>query len=123
MFCKNCGKQIPEGQTVCPGCGAQNAQPSYSQPQQQIIVNAGNNKTNGMATAGFTLALIGCFFSIAFILQLLGLIFSIVGLVKSGQLEGKGRGMAIAGLVLSILGFIPAIFLISTISSCAAAIV
>lgn len=47
---------------------------------------------NGFSIAGFVL----CF------LPLLGIIFSILGLVKSGKVGGKGRGLAIAGLVLSL---------------------
>ena len=48
---------------------------------------------NGFAVAGLIL-----FFTVV-----LGLIFSILGLVKSGKVGGKGRGLAIAGLILSIL--------------------
>ena len=47
---------------------------------------------NGFSIAGFVL----CF------LPLLGIIFSILGLSKSGKVGGKGRGLSIAGLVLSI---------------------
>jgi hypothetical protein len=53
-------------------------------PQQQ---------KNGFAVAGFVLSL----------LPLLGLIFSILGLVRAGKIGGKGKGLAIAGLVLSIV--------------------
>ncbi|MDF8266059.1 DUF4190 domain-containing protein [Luteipulveratus flavus] len=50
--------------------------------------------TNGFAIAGFVLGLIGgC---------LLGLIFSIIGLVQIKKRGGRGRGLAIAGLCLSI---------------------
>lgn len=48
---------------------------------------------NGFAIAGLIL-----FFTVV-----LGLIFSILGLVKSGKIGGKGRGLAVAGLILSIL--------------------
>jgi hypothetical protein len=50
-------------------------------------------RKNGFAVAGFIL----CF------TVLLGIIFSILGLVRSGRVGGKGRGLAIAGLVLSVL--------------------
>lgn len=122
MYCNKCGKEIPEGKTVCTHCGASQTvqQPYYPQPQQQIVVTSPVAESNGSATAGFVLSLIGLFFSIAFILQLLGLILSIVGIVKAGSVHGKGRGMAIAGLVLSLLGFVPGILLISMMaSSCA----
>ncbi len=124
MYCNKCGKEIPEGQTVCPHCGASQTvqQPYYSQPQQQIVVTSPVTESNGSATAGFVLSIIGLFFSIAFILQLLGFILSIVGIIKAGSVHGKGRGMAIAGLVLSLLGFVPGILLISMMASACASL-
>jgi len=50
-------------------------------------------KSNGMATAGFVLA---------FFIPLLGMIFSIIGLTKSKD-SGKGKGLAIAGIVISLV--------------------
>lgn len=47
---------------------------------------------NGFSVAGLILS----------ILPLLGIIFSILGLNRASKIGGKGRGMAIAGLVLSI---------------------
>lgn len=35
---------------------------------------------------------------------LLGLIFSSIGLAKAKKVEGKGKGLAIAGLVISLIG-------------------
>jgi len=57
---------------------------------------------NGMAVAGLILA----FFS-----PLFGIIFSSMGLSKAKQLNGKGRGIAIAGIVVSILNFVLTILL------------
>lgn len=63
---------------------------------------------NGMATAGFVLALITIFLGwipvLGWIIWLLGLIFSSVGLAKAKKVEGKGKGLAIAGLVISLIG-------------------
>ena len=56
----------------------------YPTPQQP--------QKNGFAVAGFILSL----------LPLLGLIFSILGLVRAGKIGGKGKGLAIAGIVLSL---------------------
>ncbi len=125
MFCNNCGSQIPNGQTVCPKCGANCGQPSPSpyqpQAQQQVIVNSSQQQSNGCATAGFVLSLIGFFISFTFILQLLGLIFSIVGLAKASKLNGTGRGLAITGLIFAILDFIPGVLLIMVLTGAFAA--
>ncbi len=67
-----------------------------------IIV--GNNQSNGLGTAGFVLALIGlilCWVPIlGQILWFLGLLFSFIGIFKAP------RGMAIGGLVISLIGII-----------------
>ena len=56
-------------------------------------------KTNGMAIAGFVIALLCC--------SPLGIIFSAIGLNQIGKDPSQGgKGLAIAGLVLGILGMI-----------------
>lgn len=70
---------------------------------QTIIINQTEKKSNGIGTAGFVLSLIAIFFGwipfLGWILWLLGLIFSFIGLFK------KPKGLAIAGLVISTIGF------------------
>jgi hypothetical protein len=63
--------------------GTQVVQGPYVPPQPQ---------SNGMAIAGFVLS---------FLIPLLGLIFSIIGLNRSKQMGGKNRGLAIAGIIIS----------------------
>jgi hypothetical protein len=53
--------------------------------------------TNGFAIASFVLGILGVFVLSA----ILGIVFSIVALVKIGKAAQKGKGFAIAGLVLS----------------------
>ncbi len=76
---------------------------------QTIIVNQPKNESNGTGTAGFVLALIALFLGwipiLGWILWLLGLILSFVGIFK------KPKGLAIAGLVISLIGIILLIFI------------
>jgi len=71
---------------------------------QTIIINQQEKKSNGVGTAGFVLALIALFLGwipvLGWILWILGLILSFVGVFK------KPKGMAIAGLVISLIGII-----------------
>ena len=74
-----------------------------AQPQQGF---------SGMAIAGFVLSLIGAFPGLWFwVLQIpgyLGTIFSIVGLKQTKATGKRGRGLAIAGLVIGIIVIIAA---------------
>ena len=76
-----------------------------SAPNQTIIISQPpENKSNGLGTAGFVLALISFFLCwipyLGWILWTLGFIFSFVGVFKAP------RGLAIAGLVISCIGLI-----------------
>lgn len=64
--------------------------PNQPQPPYGPVVPP--SKTNGLAIAGFVLA---------FLIPLLGLIFSIIGLVKAKDHNGNGKGLAIAGIIIS----------------------
>jgi hypothetical protein len=76
----------------------QAAQPNYN--QTNINVNQAQ-KSNGAATAGLVCSLIGLLL-FPWLLGLLGIIFSIVGLNKSTE-EYSGRGAAVAGLIIGII--------------------
>ena len=82
---------------------------------QTIIVNQPENKRNGLGIAGFILALLGLFFSwipiFGWIIWTLGLILSSIGVFK------KPRGLAITGLVISIIVIILNIFIIGAIAA------
>lgn len=75
-------------------------------------------KTNAMAVAGMIMGIISitiacCCYGFPF--NLLGIIFSLIGLsqIKRNPQNQQGRGMAIAGLVLSILSIILALALLA----------
>ena len=63
-------------------------------------------KTSGMAITGFVLglvALVPCFWFWIQVPGVLGIVFSVIGLKATAGGRLKGRGLAIAGLVVSIL--------------------
>lgn len=77
---------------------------------QTIIIREESRKSNGLGTAEFVLALLallGCWVPVLnWILWLLGFIFSFIGIFKSP------RGLAIAGLCISLVDLIPLILLL-----------
>jgi len=86
MFCKNCGSQIDDNASVCIHCGAsvREMQTTQQQPAQ----------SNTLAIVGFVFA---------FLMPLVGLICSIIGLKKSKELNDNGKGLAIAGIIISVI--------------------
>ncbi len=133
--CPTCGKEMEVadnsagGVVNCPHCQAaclipapaattppaSPAMPPARPPTPPVAAVASESqKTSGAAVAGFILSLAGLV--VPLITSLLGLIFSIVGLGKTGAGRMKGRGLAVAGLVLSIaipLLYVPLVFAIT----------
>lgn len=96
----------------------QDSQSPQSQSGQTIVINQTEKQSNGIGTAGFVLAIIAIFLGwipvLGWIIWLLGLIFSFVGIFK------KPKGLAIAGLVISLIGVILLIVVFGTILGSAA---
>ena len=118
MFCPNCGTEYKEENERCPNCGkahdflsAEKTQrfEHYVLPPRQAIVfgrNTGTKKetSNGFSVAGFVLSFLGFIcFGLVPIFQILGVIFSCIGLFTANKTNGTGRELSVAGLVLGIL--------------------
>ena len=95
-----------QGQNPQQGYGQQGNQPIYINQ----TVAAPPSQSNGIGVAGFVLSLVALLLCwtpvIDWIIWILGLIFSLIGVFR------KPRGLAIAGLVISLIGLI-AILLIA----------
>ena len=85
--------------------------------KQMFFVQQSENKGNGIGVAGFVLALLGLFLGwipiLGWILWILGLILSGVGMTR------KPKGLAIAGLVISLIGLVVLIFVVGAIGAMA----
>ena len=104
-----------------PPYGMPNNQMPYGQPQNQFygqMYNNGNGFQQPDEGIGFSIAsmilgilailLACCFYPLAFLLAVLGLIFGGVGLKK-----GVGKGMAVTGIILSIISVALAVLVIA----------
>tara|TARA_B110000483_G_scaffold184918_1_gene218731 strand:+ start:185 stop:487 length:303 start_codon:yes stop_codon:yes gene_type:complete len=98
----------------------ENKKNSQENSGQTIIINKDENKSNGIGTAGFVLALIALFLGwvpiLGWIIWLLGLILSLVGVFKTP------KGLSIAGLIISLIGVILLIVVFGAIGAAAMAI-
>ena len=102
-YCPNCGKEVDEKAVVCVGCGV-------SLANQNISVQ--DNKTNSLAVAGFATSLVSLIINLWGIIGLLALILSIVGLVQVGNKNEKGKGLAIAGIIIGAFSIVYAAVII-----------
>ena len=112
-FCANCGAEVSDGFAFCEKCGTpvqapENQTPSYNAPQYGP---AAKQESNGMAIGGFVCSLVG--FLCCQLVTPVGLILSIIGLSKSKQMNGSGKGLAIAGIIIGAIGV--AIFILTII--------
>lgn len=67
-------------------------------------------RNNALAITGFVLSLVALLINPLAIISILGLIFSAIGLKKVQEVN-SGKGLAIAGIVISILGTIYTIWI------------
>ena len=112
MFCKNCGRQLDEGENVCPVCGTVNGGETAAAPTLEYGYNAVNEANEQMKSemAGQALkwGILSLAFSASGCLSLLGFIFSFIAKSKAlsyqqtyGMLEGKAK----VGRILGKVGF------------------
>ena len=100
----------PPPPNVPSGPGGFQPPPGYQAYSGQPMTPQGNS---GMAVASMVLSLVGivpCFWGLQ-IPGVLGIIFGFIGLKQTKDNARKGRGMAIAGLVIGIILVVVAIAL------------
>ena len=109
-FCKSCGQAtgtastVPAGQTMQPSPVV--AAPIYAPPPMYVQ----QQKTNGLAIASLILGILWVYW----LGSLLALIFGLVAQsqIRAAQGQQAGEGMAIAGIVLGIVGLATLLLLI-----------
>ena len=108
MFCRNCGRQLDEGESYCPICGTVNSSNASLNPPASFYGEPDDGLKNDMAGKTLTWGILSLAFGISGCLSLLGFIFSFTARKKAreyarlfGQLEGRAR----VGNILSWAGF------------------
>ena len=114
MFCKNCGRQLDEGENICPACGTMNASETTATPTAGIeyavndVAAVNERLKDEMAGEALKWGIISLAFSASVCLSLLGFIFSFIAKGKAmayqnvfGVLEGRAK----VGRILSKVGF------------------
>ncbi len=100
MFCPKCGKSIDDDSIYCSHCGS-----AVGRPQAPASME--RRETNVYAILGLVFSLIGVMVPIVtIVLSILGYAFSVAGLHVAKRLGGEGRGLAIAGIAVSVVEII-----------------
>ncbi|MBQ9784004.1 MAG: DUF4190 domain-containing protein [Clostridia bacterium] len=120
MYCPQCGAQHDDGALFCPACGFKvgdaKANESKTEPEKEPVQEfmAGTvppaapaaSGYSKKSVAGFVLSLVGMF-CCGLICGILGIIFSRQGMRECDENPNlQGRGLAVAGLIISILDVI-----------------
>lgn len=115
MFCKYCGHELDENAEVCMHCGCPTD--NFGRRRTNIVTSPAEpaHKTNPYAVTGLVLAIVGavCILpSTIFgaIVLILAIVFSSIGIAKAKDIQ-RGRGMAIAALVIAIVVLVAGIAL------------
>lgn len=140
MYCTKCGNKNDDNSSFCGVCGAplaknnqnnlsyvntntnnqynQNINPYYNQSQNSYYNKTPNNsgsKMNAMALAGFITSC-GCIFFWGFA-GLVGLILSLIGFNQTRERGERGKGFAIAGIIIGCMSIIVTILAVIYIAN------
>ncbi len=101
MFCKTCGKEVNDNAVICPHCGC-------ALKNESVYVQAKNDvkKINVMCLVGFILSIVSIFISFYCIMAIAGLVLSIVGVVQTNKTGERLKGLGIAGIIIATLSLI-----------------
>ena len=107
MFCKNCGRQLDEGESFCPICGTDNTVTAAQTASAPTYTPVDDSTKSDMAGQTLKWGILSLAFAVS-CLSLLGFIFSFTAKRKAqeyislfGQLEGRAR----VGHILGRVGF------------------
>ncbi len=100
-YCTNCGKENEDQVKFCSACGKEFGENATEEGvvAVQPVFQVKPKKNSGMAIAGFVLSLVGVLI-IPILFGALGCAFSGVGLAQTSKGALKGKGLAIAGLII-----------------------
>lgn len=113
MFCSNCGKEIKDGATFCPECGAaqQGTTPpptsnvgNYATPTSQSTVQKAPYNT--MCIVGLVISCISLLLNFGGLVGIAGTVVSVIGLNSCKQKNENGKALAIIGIVIGVFSIL-----------------
>ena len=119
MYCTKCGNPVYPDDQFCPVCGNMIGQP-HNQYTKTYYTRMPRTKTNVLALTGFITACASLLINLWGLVGIAALVLSIIGFYQIGETNEKGKGFAVAGIIIggfSILYGLAAIFFIDTVLS------
>ena len=102
MFCPQCGEKNPDDSKFCSKCGAALVIAEAPAAAPAPAPTRAAERTSGMAIAALVIGIAGFVFFGP--LSILAIIFGAIGISQINRDPNlKGKGMAVAGLVLGII--------------------
>lgn len=101
--CSHCGETISNDSKFCKSCGKKIDGPKEEEIIQTIEPTS-NKQTvpvSGLSITGFVFAMVSLI--CCGLVSPLGLVFSIIGLIKIDEGDRTGKGLAIAGIIISAI--------------------
>ena len=132
MYCYNCGKEIHNDTVICPNCGARQPGPGYSGSNYSSNGSSGysynqnyssyNNTVhtvhyNTCCIVGFIVSIVSIFVRLHGLVPAAGILVSVMGLLEYKKRGEKGKGLAVAGIVISVLSLIISLLIIFSVFS------
>lgn len=106
MYCRNCGKEIPDGSSFCPECGA-----SQRDDVQVQNVRTVESKTNTKSIVGLVISLIGLLIFSSLILGPVSAIVSYFGYKECKERNENGSVLAILGMIIGGIAFLAGLYI------------
>ncbi|WP_251615119.1 DUF4190 domain-containing protein [Senimuribacter intestinalis] len=118
MFCSNCGKEMPNGATFCPECGAEHTTQAAAQQYMHVqeskpevntyipenqAKSAGNNT---MCVVGMVISLISLLINPFALIGIAGIVVSVIGLVQISKNPENGKAKAVTGIAVGAVSTI-----------------
>ena len=101
-FCTKCGNEISKDDKFCTSCGTRTDEIEVITVSTDLPQT--NTSDNGIAIAGFICAIFG--------FNIIGIILSAIGISNANKNDGKNKGLAIAGVIISSIRLVIAIIAI-----------
>ncbi len=96
MYCRICGKDVNDQAVICPHCGCQIATPVQTEQTTKP-----QKKANIFCIIGFVLSLISLILALWGIVAIAGLVLSIIGIIQCSRNGDKLKGLGIAGICVA----------------------